>query len=122
MKKLCNWLLFGLSSNDICGGLHNSSMYSDSFFIISKDGFQGYTNSEGFKELSNLTTLIQNCNLYVLTKSDENDTEKSEVIKMSRFYEMVHDKKSIGMPVRKLNPKADFSNSEMELIEKWPII
>ena len=122
MKKLCNWLLFGLSSNDICGGLHDSSLYEDSFFIISKDGFQGYTGAKGFKELSNFTTLVANCNLYVMTKSDENDAERSEVIKVSRFFEMVHDKKTIGMPVRKLNPKSDFSNSEAELIEKWPIV
>jgi len=39
MGKLSNWLLFGLSSNDICGGIHNSSLYEDSFFVISKDGF-----------------------------------------------------------------------------------
>ena len=43
MTKLCNWLLFGLSSNDICGGLHNSDVFADSFFVISKDGFQAYT-------------------------------------------------------------------------------
>lgn len=122
MGKLCNWLLFGLSSNDICGGIYNSSLYEDSFFVISKDGFQGYTSSQGFKELSNLTTLVQNCNLYVLTKSDEAEMERSEVLKMSRFYEMVHDKKSIGMPVRKLSAKSDFVSNEKELIEKWPII
>ena len=39
MTKLCNWLIFGLSSNDICGGLHNSDVYADSFFVVSKDGF-----------------------------------------------------------------------------------
>jgi hypothetical protein len=57
-----------------------------------------------------------------LTKSDEADMERSEVLKMSRFYEMVHDKKSIGMPVRRINPKSDFVNNEKEIIEKWPII
>jgi hypothetical protein len=41
---------------------------------------------------------------------------------MSRFYEMIHDKKSIGMPVRRLNPTKDFVSSEKEIIEKWPII
>lgn len=43
MTKLCNWLMFGLSSNDICGGLHDCDIFADSFFVISKDGFQGYT-------------------------------------------------------------------------------
>ena len=41
---------------------------------------------------------------------------------MSRFYEMVHDKKSIGMPVRRISPKSDFVTNEKEIIEKWPII
>jgi hypothetical protein len=42
-----------------------------------------------------------------------NDMEKSEVLKVSRFFEMVHDKKTIGMPCRKLRPASDFVSSEM---------
>jgi hypothetical protein len=38
MKKLTNWLLFGLSANDISGAMHDYC-YHDSFFVISKDGF-----------------------------------------------------------------------------------
>jgi|TARA_B110000285_G_scaffold111324_1_gene126377 hypothetical protein len=41
---------------------------------------------------------------------------------MSRFFEMVHDKKNVGMPVRRLNPKSDYCKNETEIIEKWPII
>lgn len=40
--------------------------------------------------------------MYTITKSDENDSEKAEVIKVAKFYEMVHDKKTIGMPIRRL--------------------
>lgn len=47
-------------------------------------------------------TLLTNCNIYTITKADENESEKQEVIKVAKFYEMVHDKKVIGMPVRKL--------------------
>jgi hypothetical protein len=39
--------------------------------------------------------------------------EKQEVIKVSRFYEMVHDKKVVGMPCRKLRFLKDFVSSEM---------
>lgn len=38
MKKLQNWLLFGMSSSDINGSTLTDS-YSDSFFVISKDSF-----------------------------------------------------------------------------------
>lgn len=75
MNNLQNWLLYGLSSSDIHGSSLTDS-YSDSFLIISKDGFQAYTNSAGFKELSNLSTLISNCNIYTITRSDENDSER----------------------------------------------
>lgn len=75
MHKLQNWLLYGLSSSDIFGSALTDS-FSDSFFVVSKDSFQGYTNSSGFKELSKLTTLISNCNLYTITKSDEDDSER----------------------------------------------
>jgi hypothetical protein len=43
------------------------------------------------------------------------------VIKVSRFYEMVFDKKVIGMPVRKLGVQ-DYVSSEAHMIEKWPLI
>lgn len=95
--------------------------YSDSFLVVSRDSFQAYTNSAGFKELQNLTTLIPNCNIYTITKTDENDSEKQEVIKVAKFYEMVHDKKSIGMPVRKLAIN-DYLAGEAQVVEKWPLI
>jgi len=75
MKKLCNWLLFGLSTTDICGSVYKD-IYADCFFVVSKDSFQAYVTSGAFKEFSQLATLLQNCNTYTLTKSDEADTEK----------------------------------------------
>ncbi|CDW75335.1 UNKNOWN [Stylonychia lemnae] len=120
MKKLQNWLLYGMSSSDINGSTLSDS-FADSFFVISKDSFQAFTNSQGFKEISNLVTLLTNCNVYTITKSDENDSERQEVIKVSKFYEMVYDKKAIGMPVRKLTIN-DYVASEQQLIEKWPLI
>lgn len=120
MKKLQNWLLFGMSSSDINGSTMNDC-YAESFFVISKDSFQAFTNSSGFKELSNLVTLLTNCNIYTITKADENEQERQEVIKVAKFYEMVHDKKSLGMPVRKLTNN-DYVANEQQLIEKWPLI
>lgn len=110
MNKLQNWLLYGFSSSDIMGSALTDS-FSDSFFVISKDGFQGYTNSAGFKELSNLTTLLSNCNLYTILRSDENDSDRAEVLKVAKFYEMLHDKKTVGIPVRKLTV-SDYIGSE----------
>jgi hypothetical protein len=121
MKKLTNWLLWGMSSHEI----HGDSMgdqYNDSFFVISKDSFQGYINTAGFKLLSKLSSLVSNCNLYTITKADENDSEKNEVCKVSRFYEFVHDKKAVGMPVRALRESDKKFKNDLELIEKWPMI
>ena len=70
MTKLLNWLLFGLSSSDIHGSTPHYD-FDDSFFVISKNSFQAYTNTDGFRELSRLTTLISNCNIFVLTKEEE---------------------------------------------------
>lgn len=121
MKKLQNWLLYGLSAADI-NGSPLSDAFNDSFVVVSKDGFQAYTNSVGFKQhLANLTTLLTNCNLYTITRGDENDSERQEVIKVAKFYEMVFDKKTIGMPVRRLALN-DYVTSEAQMVEKWPII
>ena len=109
-----------MSSSDILGSTPNDC-YSESFFVISKDSFQAFTNSSGFKELSNLITLLTNCNIYTITRADENEPERQEVIKVAKFYEMVHDKRIIGMPVRKLTNN-DYVPNEQQLIEKWPLI
>ena len=60
--------------------------------------------------------------MYTLTKTDEDDQEKQEVIKVARFFEMVHDKSALGVPTRALHPVHDFVTSEAQLIEKWPMI
>ena len=72
MKKLCNWLLYGLSTTDICGPVFEDT-YTDCFFVISKDRFQAYLNSSAFKDFNQKSTLLQNCNIYCLTKKDEAD-------------------------------------------------
>jgi len=121
MKKLLNWLMFGLSSSDIHGSPH-ADTFDDSFFVISKDSFQAYTTSTGFRELSRLTTLISNCNIYVLSKSDEQDSDKNEVLKVSKFYEMIHDKPVVGMPVHQPTLVDYKANSEAQLVEQWPLV
>ena len=61
---------------------------------------------------------MPNVNLHTVTKSEENDDpEKLEVIKMSKFYEMVHDKKSIGMPVRSVTAEDRRAKNEAQLVE-----
>lgn len=126
MKKLNNWLLFGLSNSDIMGSSH-SSIYEDSFFVVSRDGLQAFVTSQAYKDFSNKSTLVTNCNTYCLTKADENDADKYEVIKISKFYEMVFDKKAVGMPARETTgfkqgtKHVDFEN-EIQMIEKWPIV
>ena len=121
MTKLLNWLIFGFSCSDIHGSLPNSD-FDDSFFVVGKDSLQIYTNTAGFKHLKTLTTLIQNCNLYMLTRADQANQELQEVLKVSKFYEFVNDKGVIGMPVHpvtKLDVRAD---SEAQIVEQWPII
>jgi len=59
--------------------------------------------------------------MYTITRADENDSERQEVVKISRFFEMIHDKKAIGMPVRRLTNQ-DYVPNEAQMIEKWPII
>jgi hypothetical protein len=66
--------------------------------------------------------LIQNLNTYVITKEDEDNSEKCEVMKVAKFYEMVFDKKSVGMPCRPLHPINDFVKSEIQLMEMYPLI
>ena len=52
-----------------------------------------------------LTTLVSNCSVYALDEDDEANQERVEVLKIAKFYELVHDKPIIGMAVQ--NPIDD---------------
>lgn len=42
---------------------------------------------------------------------------------MVKFYEMLHDKKVVGLPARAVRKFKDFDfDSEMQMVEMWPII
>lgn len=99
MRKILNWLIFGYSCVDIFGETH-TYLFDDSFFVIGKDSLQIYTNNAGYQHLSTLITLVSNCSIYVLTSEDEKNLERQEVIKIAKFYELVHDKPIIGMAVQ----------------------
>lgn len=101
MTKLLNWLIFGYSCADIHGEPANFD-FDDSFFVVAKDSLQIYTDAAGYQHLFKIITLVPNCSIYVLTEEEKQDQEKQEVLKVSKFYEMVHDKPSIGMPCRGL--------------------
>lgn len=56
-------------------------------------------------------------NIYTLTKEDQDHDEKQEVLKVTKFYEMIHDKACIGMAVRAIN-KDDYQvENEREIVE-----
>ena len=101
MTKLTNWLMFGLSSSDIHGSTPDF-YYDDLFLVVSKNSMQVFTTHSGYLHLSNLVSLVPNCNIFALTEEQEKDEEKMEVLKVTKFYEMIHDKQTIGVPVRDL--------------------
>ena len=121
MTKLTNWLLFGLSSSDIHGSTPEFN-FDDSFLVISKNSLQVYTTHTGYKELSSLTSLVPNCNIFALTEEEEQDSERAEVLKVTKFYEMVHDKPTIGVPVRAIAANETRYADEKQVIESWPIV
>ena len=66
---------------------------------------------------------MPNVNLYTTSKDEElEDPDRIEVLKMTRFYEMVHDKKKVGMPVRPIGKEDRRAKTEAEIIEQWPLI
>ena len=69
--------------------------------VVAKDSLQVYTTQQGYKDISCLTALVQNTNLYCISWSEEENSEFAEVTKIAKFYEFVHDKNSIGVPSRK---------------------
>ena len=66
--------------------------------------------------------LVPNCNIFALTEEEEHDSEKMEVLKVSKFYEMVHDKQAIGVPVREVPADDKRYADDRQVIETWPLI
>jgi len=121
MTKLCNWLLFGLSSSDIHGSAPDFH-FDDTVIVVSKNAMQVYTSHSGYQELCTLVSLVPNCNVFALTADEEGDEETAEVQKVTKFYEMVHDKQAVGVPVRELAADETRYPDEKQVIESWPII
>ena len=44
------------------------------------------------------------------------------MLKVSKFFEMVHDKPIVGMPVRAISDKDYKYSKEFEIVESWPLI
>jgi len=101
MKKFQNWMLYGYSGYDVENSPLNDN-FDDSFLVISKDSFQAYTTPKGYPELSRLSALVQNRNIFCLTPAEEGNQELNEVKKIAKFHELVHDKPIIGLPAREL--------------------
>lgn len=68
-----------------------------------------------------LTTLVSNCSIYALDEDDEADQERVEVLKIAKFYELLHDKPVVGMAVQDpIDEK--LKGRETQIVETWPLI
>ena len=56
------------------------------------------------------------------TDEEERDPEKAECTKVAKFYEMVHDKKVVGVPVRAISEQDYKYTKEFQIVESWPLI
>lgn len=120
MRKILNWLVWGYSCSDIYGESH-SYVFDDSFFVVGKDSLQIFTTQAGYDYLQILVTLVSNCSVYVMTAQDEQNQEKAEVLKVAKFYELVHDKPIIGMAVQ-VPVDEKLQGQETRIVETWPLV
>ncbi len=68
-----------------------------------------------------MITLVSNCTIYVVTPQDQANQETLEVLKVSKFYEFVHDKPIVGMTVQ--SPvDMQLQGQETRIVESWPLI
>ncbi len=57
----------------------------------------------------------------MLTDEGQHNQERQEVIKIAKFYELVHDKGVIGLPTQ-LPLDASLKGQETRIVESWPLI
>jgi len=64
---------------------------------------------------------VSNCSIYALDEDDEADQERVEVLKIAKFYELLHDKPVVGMAVQDpIDEK--LKGRETQIVETWPLI
>ena len=126
MKRFGNWLLQGT----VEGNPQIQSAYplDDAILCITPDSLYAFTTKLCHHYISALICRCQNVNIYNLSKDEQNDSDKFDIAKVSQFYFMVSDKKTVGITISK--PKKghryyEIKDTDKYLIktfEKWPMI
>ena len=116
--KLGNFLLFGFSS---IVELEDKALpydFNETFLIISANKIFIFSSNSRKEFFYNLCSKINNIEIeyYFPTKKEECDTEKVQILKISKFIEQTRNYKTIGVTL--LNKE----KNNITEIEKWPLI
>lgn len=116
--RFVNWLLFGYCSPLELEEKTLPSNFNETFLVIKKDGlfvFSSNTTKDYFYQLFSKINDIK-IEYFFPTKNEEMDSERLQILKISKFVEKTSMLKKVGIPLLYKE-----KNNILE-VEKWPLI
>ena len=116
MHQLIKWLIFGCSSLTIIDEFSIPPEFSETFMVLTKNQIFIFSQSSTRDFFYELTSKINNVEIFITSKKEEENSETLEIQKISKFIEYTQKIKKIGIPL-------DYNQRQnIVLIDRWPLL
>ncbi len=116
MHQLIKWLLFGCSSLTIIDEFSIPPEFSETFLVLTKNQIFIFSSSATRDFFYEITSKINNVEIFITSKKEEENSETLEIQKISKFIEYTQKLKKIGIPL-------DYNQRQnIVLIDRWPLL
>ena len=116
MHRIVKWLLFGCTSVIELEQTSIPHELNELVIVISRSKVSIFSTNKTGKFFQELTSKINNAELFITTKKEEESTDNFQVLKIAKFIEFTMGLKRIGIPL-------DYEISKkLVKLEQWPLI
>ena len=116
MHQFIKWLLFGCSSLTIIDEFSIPAEFSETFMIITKRQLFIFSQSSTRDFFYEISSKINNVEIFITSKKEEENSETLEIQKISKFIEFSQKIKKIGIPLDQNQ------RQNIVLLDRWPLL
>ncbi len=116
MSQLIKWLLFGYSSKTVIDDFTIPKEFNETFIIITLNQLFIFSLSSTRDFFYELTSKINNVELFITSKKEEEFSEILEVQKISKFIQWTQKIKRFGIPL------TYDQRQNIVLLDRWPLL
>jgi len=118
MNKFANWLLFGYSGVIELEEKAIPQMLSETFLIIESERVFLFSSNKSKEFFYQLFVKMKDTQVefFFPTKSEDSNSDKLQMLKISKFFQQTFRLKRVGVPLLKKE------KTNILEVEKWPLI